>query len=1553
MKLLSTLVLLLFSNLIFAQYYGINTQSNFSNEAVDIEIDASGNQFVTGYLTGQINFDATTQLAASNGSSDFYIAKYAPSGALLWVKQFGGQFTDRSTDLALDNLGNCYVTGQYSGQMTIGSFVLNSTANSKDLFIVKLTNAGVVVWAKTEGGTGIEIANGITCDNIGNVIVTGQFVGQAIIGTTTLNSTVDPSSNLPSYDFFIAKYSSAGTLNWLKNGQAPSDDRGLAVITDSQNNIFVTGQFSDTLTFNGTTYNNIAQNVGFITKLSPAGLTVYFNQLKAGMVVPNDVKINASDEVVITGDFLGTLNYIASSLSTISNVYARKVFVLKTANSGAFIWGKALGSNNEVSAKALAVDGLKNCYITGYFKCDFSQLHDVQTALYNSIGYKDGFFWKLTDAGTTLGVKQFGGKENDEGQGIAVISNNVPILCGSYGENVFMPFIPNVGYTYNPQFGLQNNFPHPYMNGDASRNSFITNAINENSDAINYFEGNPAPTDSLVGFIVPNQDTVHFCQPNTIISYNTQTSIMYGPDYNFTWNNGATTQDLTINQSGTYIITVQRKDLCSTGKDTIIGILHTLPPLPSKTDNLGIAINDFPSYQNYELCYPDSVQIWFNNLCTSCILTLNADTITTAPQYYSTSGSYTVGVSNAYCTNTSGFNITIFQNEAPDTLQPFLYFPSDLDQNDSMVVCAGTAIPIHIYDFLTNPLPNLNQFDTVEIVQETITLANGTSIQANSAHIFQLSAQQSGWQVFTYNLNSGYNNFCGIDTIKYIVIDSIYLLVNPVPTQTITIDGPTTLCPNTTVFISVSPTLPGFNWSGAPFIWQSLDQDSLEINAPGTFSYFGTLTDTLTGCNSSIGASIQIDFKVPPIITANPADGVVCPNDSIQLSVQNNYISYSWDGPYGNLNSNSNTHVDSVMGFYYCQVMDADSCVLTTVPFEIKAFSTPSLFVDPYLVLCAGQSTTITVLFDGNAQIQWVSPFVTNAPALSISQPATYICQIQQCGLTFYDSVTIVDGNFIPTLLTSDSILCQNETAILTVPAGYTDYTWSSGETAVNSIQTNIAGDFYVDITNQFGCLVSTNSITISVPQGANPPIVLGDTICEGANLFLSTAQNDLVSWYTQDTLLLQTSTLFALNQLQVDTLFLVAFQQSDCPMAYQTVAIDVINHIDPSTLINDSLFCSGTSINYINIDSINTINWYENGVFIAQNNLNFSVSNTPNFSTILTAAASNSCFYDSIIFPITSLGITALNFPTDSAFICSQSGVTFDFSTLFSTVYWSLPNAVIDTSSLLMVDNTVGSGYLFAYAIDANGCATLSDSVYLIPTFSAVNIQANLGTDCIGEMAVFTFTPSYSVATWTLPSNTTSNTIPLQVVLSNQTIGDYQLTVIDSYNCSIRDTLTISALPIPLVQLSADTLLCMETFMATPIIPVDAIFNWETYGAVDSIPILSDTWLTLTVTGSNGCVFTDSIYIDAANCDDDLPNVFTPNGDGVNDYFVIDEALLFPNNELIILNRWGQEVYSMNGYNNTFDGGGLHDGVYFYVFYYDTTKPNTKKKEGFLTLIH
>lgn len=61
------------------------------------------------------------------------------------------------------------------------------------------------------------------------------------------------------------------------------------------------------------------------------------------------------------------------------------------------------------------------------------------------------------------------------------------------------------------------------------------------------------------------------------------------------------------------------------------------------------------------------------------------------------------------------------------------------------------------------------------------------------------------------------------------------------------------------------------------------------------------------------------------------------------------------------------------------------------------------------------------------------------------------------------------------------------------------------------------------------------------------------------------------------------------------------------------------------------------------------------------------------------------------------------------------------------------------------------------------------------------------------------------------------------------------------------------------------------------------------------------------------------------------IPNVFTPNGDGVNDYFELEGLERFERVELIVSNRWGNEVYSNSNYQNTWDGGNLNEGVYYY----------------------
>jgi gliding motility-associated-like protein len=132
------------------------------------------------------------------------------------------------------------------------------------------------------------------------------------------------------------------------------------------------------------------------------------------------------------------------------------------------------------------------------------------------------------------------------------------------------------------------------------------------------------------------------------------------------------------------------------------------------------------------------------------------------------------------------------------------------------------------------------------------------------------------------------------------------------------------------------------------------------------------------------------------------------------------------------------------------------------------------------------------------------------------------------------------------------------------------------------------------------------------------------------------------------------------------------------------------------------------------------------------------------------------------------------------------------------------------------------------------------------------------------------------------------------------------------------------------------------------------AILSFENKSA-DSIPITAWTWIFPDGTSTNqmtpSYVFTvnDSLvkftYTTIDNCNDTIyipvnvqefkltvPNVFTPNGDGVNDKYEIPNLDRYISNELYVFDRWGTLVFKENNYNNGWDGGRLPDGVYFYI---------------------
>jgi len=91
-----------------------------------------------------------------------------------------------------------------------------------------------------------------------------------------------------------------------------------------------------------------------------------------------------------------------------------------------------------------------------------------------------------------------------------------------------------------------------------------------------------------------------------------------------------------------------------------------------------------------------------------------------------------------------------------------------------------------------------------------------------------------------------------------------------------------------------------------------------------------------------------------------------------------------------------------------------------------------------------------------------------------------------------------------------------------------------------------------------------------------------------------------------------------------------------------------------------------------------------------------------------------------------------------------------------------------------------------------------------------------------------------------------------------------------------------------------------------------------------------------------------DSITINVAPCDVQVPNVFTPGSGDNNDVFRIINIDKYPYSNLQIYNRWGQQVYYSQNYNNNWNGGKECDGTYFYIL----TLENHEVKKGFVTII-
>src|SRR5204863_1615757 len=122
----------------------------------------------------------------------------------------------------------------------------------------------------------------------------------------------------------------SGTFLWAESGRGSETDRGVDVAADGSGNIYVTGQFTDTITYDVTHYNAM-YNAIFLIKYNPGGAEQWFRIIGGATVsIANAIATDNSGNPVIAGDFQGTLTFfLAPGTTTLTGTYANKIFVAK------------------------------------------------------------------------------------------------------------------------------------------------------------------------------------------------------------------------------------------------------------------------------------------------------------------------------------------------------------------------------------------------------------------------------------------------------------------------------------------------------------------------------------------------------------------------------------------------------------------------------------------------------------------------------------------------------------------------------------------------------------------------------------------------------------------------------------------------------------------------------------------------------------------------------------------------------------------------------------------------------------------------------------------------------------------------------------------------------------------------------------------------------------------------------------------------------------------------------------------------------------------------
>lgn len=975
---------------------------------------------------------------------------------------------------------------------------------------------------------------------------------------------------------------------------------------------------------------------------------------------------------------------------------------------------------------------------------------------------------------------------------------------------------------------------------------------------------NPLPNPSILGESV-------FCQGDSSTLYASG-----GVDY--LWSNGASGSEISIKNTGIYVVTVTNAFGCTnTASHSITA--NAQPHITITGDTI------FCQGSNSQLTAIGGTSFLWNT------------GVSTQSTIVSHSGLYTVtATNNNGCSSTKSVHIT----SIPAPIGNIIGETRICEGERTLLTATGGTSYIW-NDGSTEPTLSVTQAGTytVTISNEegctSIVSKNVTTLPRPNATIAgntELCAGNSTTLIATGGISylwndsttTSFKNITETGTYSVIVTDnngcsavaSTTVIVNEAPDITIT--GDAHIC------IGESTLLTATIYGSGHFLWSNGEQSSFINVSPNHTTNYTVVATNTNGCVSTKSFTVNVHpYPNPAII----GESSFCQGESTTLTavggnsyLWSNYeqtpsISVSTPGvyvvtvssEYGCSSTSSHTVVSHPLpvpqitgestfcegsfatlnasggisylwssgeatpnisayqaGTYTVTITNEQGCT-STAQTQVTSNTPPSVVINGATEICEGDYTVFNVASNANCNYVWNTESVGNSIVASTAGTYT-VTATSPNGCTATASHTMrvnplptpsINGNLTP---------CLGKSTTLTVSGGAT-YVWSTGSTADNiTIQPTAPITYSVTATSSAGC-TATNSVAITTYPVPSPSIQGNTILCHEGTSTLTAVGGITFNWSTG-----ATSNNITINEAGTYTVTITnSFGCSATTSAVATVEPQIIANI-----VGNDIICAGEPITLYATGGENYL--WNTGLNTA------SLTHTPATNTTYTCTITsiNGCE------AVASKEVTVTPLPTPeisgSNFLCEGSSIQLT-ATGGSAFVWS--------NGITSNQNTITEPGIYTVTVTQNNCSA-STQTYITQHPSPHTTISGNTQFCAGDSTSITATGGDSYL-WNTGATTNS-------IVAHQS-GNYSVTISDEHGCTATQSLTITVLELPQITINGNTQLCMnDASLLTAHGANYYIWNNGVESATLSVLPTENTTYSVTGTHANGCTASTSISL-------------------------------------------------------------------------------------------